>query len=138
MRAPGQNQPGLDRAGQVCHYAAIVITKGKTMEVCIAVMHGKPVMLKLLDGVVYLDNEPQPIKNLGEEELAAFSDAIRATPPSADPGHEALLNARRAAFIVTLLGKAVGDECISTLTHILEHVHADVLEYLGENGDRDA
>lgn len=108
------------------------------MEVCIAVMHGKPVMLKLLEGVVYLDNEPQPIKNLGEEELAAFSQAVRAVPHGADPGYEALRNAKRAAFIVTLLGKAVGDECISTLTHILDHVHADVLEYLGENGDQDA
>lgn len=108
------------------------------MEVCIAVMHGKPVMLKLLNGVVYLDNEPQPIKNLGEEELAAFSEAVRAIPGGADPGCEALRNAKRAAFIVTLLGKAVGDECISTLTHILDHVHADVLAYLGENGDQDA
>lgn len=108
------------------------------MEVCTAVMHGKPVMLKLLEGVVYLDNEPQPIKNLSEAELTAFSEALGATPHGADPGCEALLNAKRAAFIVTLLGKAVGDECVSTLTHILDHVHADVLEYLGENGDNNA
>lgn len=108
------------------------------MKVCIATMHGKPVMLELREGVVFLDNEPQPIKNLGEEELAALDEALRAVPEGADPGYEALRNARRAAFIVTLLGKAVGDECISRLTHILEHVHADVLEYLGENGDHDA
>lgn len=59
-------------------------------------------------------------------------------PSGADPGYAALLNAKRAAFIANLLGKAVGDECISTLTHILDHVHADVLDYLGENGDHDA
>ena len=95
------------------------------MEVCIANMHGKAVMLELREGVVFLDNEPQPIKNVTEEELA-------------DPGYEALVNAKRAAFIVNLLGRAVGDECISQLTHILDHVHYDVLEYLGENGDSDA
>lgn len=43
------------------------------MEVCIACMHGKPIMLELREGVVFLDNEPQPIKNLSEEELTAFS-----------------------------------------------------------------
>jgi len=73
-----------------------------------------------------------------EEELAAFSEAVRAIPYSTDPGYEALVNAKRAAFIVNLLGRAVGDECISQLTHILDHVHYDVLEYLGENGDSDA
>lgn len=105
------------------------------MEVCIAYMHGKPIMLELRDGVAYLDNEPQPIKNLGEDELAAFSESIRAIPYSADPGYDALVNAKRAAFIVDLLGRAVGDECVSALSHILDHVHYDVLEYLGETGE---
>ena len=50
------------------------------MEVCIANMHGKAVMLELREGVVFLDNEPQPIKNVTEEELAAFSEAVRAIP----------------------------------------------------------
>lgn len=76
---------GLDRGGQVCHYAATVITKGKTMEVCIACMHGKPIMLELREGVVFLDNEPQPIKNLSEEELTAFSEAVRRCPPARTP-----------------------------------------------------
>lgn len=55
------------------------------MEVCIANMHGKAVMLELREGVVFLDNEPQPIKNVTEEELAAFSEAVRAIPYSTDP-----------------------------------------------------
>ena len=108
------------------------------MEVCIAYMRGKAVMLELRDGVVFLDNEPQPVKNVTEEELTAFSEAVRAIPYSADPGYTALVNAKRAAFIVSLLGRAVGDECVSRLTHILDHVHYDVLKYLGENGDSDA
>lgn len=37
-------------------------TKGKRMEVCIAYLHGKPVMLELRDGIVYLDNAPNPLK----------------------------------------------------------------------------
>lgn len=54
------------------------------------------------------------------------------------PGYDALVNAKRAAFIVELLGRAVGEECVSLLTHILDHVHYDVLEYLGETGENDA
>ena len=108
------------------------------MEVCIAYMHGKPMMLALREGVTYLNDEPQPIKYLTEEQLQEFSDSIRAIPYSADPGYDALVNARRAAFIVDLLGRAVGEECVSMLTHILDHVHYDVLEYLGETGEEDA
>ena len=115
---------GLDSAGQVCHHLQIVTARGAIMEVCIGYMHGKAVMLELRDGVVFLDNEPQPVKNVTEEELTAFSEAVRAIPYSTDP--------------VSLLGRAVGDECVSRLTHILDHVHYDVLEYLGENGDNDA
>lgn len=113
-------------------------TKGKRMEVCIAYLHGKPVMLELRDGIVYLNNDPQPIKYVSEEELRAFSAAVQAIPYSTDPGYEALVNAKRAAFIVDLLGRTVGEECVSLLTHILDHVHSDVLEYLGETGDNDA
>lgn len=108
------------------------------MEVCIAYMHDKPVMLALREGIAYLNDEPQPIKYLTEEQLQEFSNAIGAIPYSADPGYDALLNARRAAFIVDLLGRAVGEECVSRLTHILDHVHYDVLEYLGETGEEDA
>lgn len=108
------------------------------MEVCIAYMHGKPVMLELREGIAYLDAEPQPIKYLSEEQLQEFSDSIRAIPYTADAGYDAMVNAKRAAFIVTLLGSAVGEECVSRLTHILDHVHYDVLEYLGETGEEDA
>ena len=113
-------------------------TKGITMEVCIAYLRGKPIMLELRDGIAYLDNEPQPIKYLDEAKLQEFSDSIQAIPYSADPGYQALVNSKRAAFIVTLLGSAVGDECVSKLTHLLDHVHYDVLEYLGETGEEDA
>lgn len=107
------------------------------MKVCIAYMHGKPVMLELRNGIAYIDDEPQPIKYLEEAQLQEFSDAIQAIPYSEDPGYEALLNAKRAAFIAELLGRAVGDDCITLLTHILDHVHYDVLEYLGETGEEE-
>ena len=105
------------------------------MKVCIAYMHGKPVMLELRDGVAYIDDEAQPIKNLAPEMLQNFSESINAIPYSADQGYDALVNAKRAAFIVDLLGRAVGDECVSRLTHILDHVHYDVMEYHAETGD---
>ena len=34
------------------------------MQVCIAIMHGNPVMLELREGVPYINDEPQPIKHL--------------------------------------------------------------------------
>ena len=108
------------------------------MKVCIAYRHGKPIMLELRDNIAYINDEPQPIKNLSTEMLQDFSESISTIPYSADPGYDALVNAKRAAFIVDLLAKAVGDECVSKLTHILDHVHYDVMEYLGETGDNNA
>ena len=63
--------------------------------------------------------------------------AVSAIPDDGDPGNVALVNAKRAAFIVDLLGHAVGDECVSYLTHVLDHVHYDVMEYLGETDPQD-
>ena len=63
------------------------------------------------------------------------AEAVSAIPDDGDPGNVALVNAKRAAFIVDLLGHAVGDECVNLLTHILDHVHYDVMEYLGETED---
>lgn len=105
------------------------------MEVCIAYRHGRAVMLALREGIVYIDDEPQPIKGLEEEELKAFSAAVSAIPYSVDEGYAALVNARRASFLVSLLGRAVGDECINRLTELLEGVHSEVLTYLGEYED---
>ncbi len=104
-----------------------------TMEICIAYMRGKPIMLSLKEGIVYIGEEAQPIKNVTENELKEFAAAVASIPYSTDPGYQALVNARRAAFIATLLGRAVGEECVSKLGHILDSVHYDVLEYLGEN-----
>lgn len=106
------------------------------MQVCIAIMHGNPVMLELREGVPYINDEPQPIKHLTEDDLVAFHEAVSAIPDDGDPGNVALVNAKRAAFIVDLLGHAVGDECVSYLTHVLDHVHYDVMEYLGETDPR--
>lgn len=105
------------------------------MEVCIGEMHGKPVMLSLKDGIAYLDGEAEPIKNLTEKELEDFQASIDTLPHSDDPGYPALVNSIRAAFIAKLLSKAVGDETIDRLTHILDHVHYEVLQYLGETGE---
>ncbi len=102
------------------------------MEVCLGDMHGKPVMLKLENGIAYLNGEAQPIKNLTEKELAEYQKELDGLAVSSDPGYEALVNAVRAAFIARLLGKAVGDECVDTLSHILDHVHYEVLKYLGD------
>ena len=87
------------------------------MQVCIAIMHGNPVMLELREGVPYINDEPQPIKHLTEDDLVAFHEAVSAIPDDGDPGNVALVNAY--------------------LTHVLDHVHYDVMEYLGETDPQD-
>ena len=110
--------------------------KDISMQVCIAIMHGNPVLLELRDGIPHINGEAQPIKQLTEEKLAAFQQELDAIPQGDDEaGYAALVNAKRAAFIVDMLGHAVGDECVNLLTHILDHVHYDVMEYLGETED---
>jgi hypothetical protein len=101
------------------------------MEVCIATMHGRDIMLSLRSGLVLLDGEVLPVKHLTVKELEKFRSEVEAIPRTGDTrGLQALVNAKRAAFIVRLLGRAVGDDCITTLTHILDHVHNDVQAYL--------
>lgn len=103
------------------------------MKVNLGDLHGKPVWLELKDGVAYLDGEAEPIKNLTETELAEYQKELDDLPQSQDPGYEALVNAVRCDFISKLLQKAVGDECIDTLSHILDHAHYEVQKYLGED-----
>jgi hypothetical protein len=101
------------------------------MEVCIATMRDRDIMLGIRDGLVLLDGEIMPIKHLTVEELEKFRDEVAAVPQDMEPeGRQALINAKRASFIAGLLGKAVGDDCISELTHILDYVHWDVQQYL--------
>ena len=50
------------------------------MQVCIAIMHGKPVLLELRDGIPHINGEAQPIKQLTEEKLAAFQQELDAIP----------------------------------------------------------
>ncbi|MDR1857792.1 MAG: hypothetical protein LBR22_11700 [Desulfovibrio sp.] len=102
------------------------------MEVCIATMRGRPVMLSLLDGIAHIDGAPQPIKRLTEEELAAFAASLDAVTCEDIAGRDAMLDAKRAAFVVELLGRAVGDDCVTQLTHILDHLHYNVQVFLGE------
>ena len=102
------------------------------MKITLAEIHGKPVTLELKDGIAYINGEPEAIKNLAESELEEFQHEIDELPPSEDPGYAALVNAVRAAFLARLLGKAVGDDSVSRITHILDHVHYDVQKYLGE------
>jgi hypothetical protein len=127
----------LDRAGQVCHYGR-PYNQGETYG-SVHRLSARQAGYAGAQGRHRLsNNEPQPIKYVSEEELRAFSAAVQAIPYSTDPGYEALVNAKRAAFIVDLLGRTVGEECVSLLTHILDHVPYDVLDYRGEPGANDA
>ncbi|MBQ7617730.1 MAG: hypothetical protein IJS50_02535 [Desulfovibrio sp.] len=103
------------------------------MEICLAEFGDQTVRLALRDGLVYLDDEIQPIKHLTEEELLSFQEELAAVPVSDDPGYAALIDAKRTQFIVSLLGRAVGEECIDKLTSLLDQLHFRVLQYLEED-----
>ncbi|MCR4666566.1 MAG: hypothetical protein K5657_04645 [Desulfovibrio sp.] len=107
------------------------------MEICLADFGTEPIILTLRDGVVLINDEVQPIKYVTEEELIAFNEKIKAIPESDDLGHEALRNAQRTQFVVSLLGRAVGEECVSYLTSILNQLHSRVIAYLEDDDECD-
>ena len=100
------------------------------MEVCLANIHGQPVTFALDNGVALLNGEAVPIKGVTAADLEAFQTELEHIPASDDPGYAALINAVRANFIAKLLSHAVGEECVDELTHILGHVHDEVINYL--------
>ncbi len=103
------------------------------MEVCLAYMRGAPVMLRFQEGIAYINDAPVAVKGLTEEHMQNFSKTISDIPYTANPeDYKALVNAKRAAFLATLLGFAVGDDCVNVITNILDSVHYEVLLYLGE------
>ncbi len=103
------------------------------MEVCIAYMRDKPVMLRLEEDIAYINDEALAMKGVSQNMLQEFSAGIAAIPYSTDEqGYKALVNAKRAAFVSSLLGHAVGDDCVDKLSAILDSVHYEVLLYLGE------
>lgn len=102
------------------------------MQAELAIVGGKPVILELRDGVVYIDGEAQPIKNLTEEEVKQFRDDLESVTAADEESARALADAIRAPFIMNLIGKAAGDECVDKLSDLLDRVHYGVLKYLGE------
>ncbi len=103
------------------------------MEVCIAYMRGKPVMMRIHEDIVYINDEEQAILGLTIKDLEEFSKSIAAIPYNTDQeAYQALVNAKRTAFLAGILGKCVGDECVNKVSQILDSVHYDVLRYLGE------
>lgn len=100
-------------------------------EVILAEIHGGPVTFALDNGLSLLNGEPVPVKGVTVEDLDEFQAELDSIPASEDSaGHAALINAVRAAFIAKLLSHAVGDDCVDELSHILGHVHDDVVQYL--------
>ncbi len=103
------------------------------MEVCLGYVRNEAMMLRLEDDIAFINGEAQALKGVDKQMLEEFSAAIAAIPYSSDQeGYNALLNARRAAFLSALLGCSVGDECVDKVSAILDSVHYEVLKYLGE------
>ena len=102
------------------------------MEVCIARIKGKEVMLKLDGQLVFIDGQIEHIRGLTDEIMHDFAAELAAVPFEEHPGYEARLNARRAAFLAKLLGMAASEESQDVVTRLLDSVHYDVLVFLGE------
>ena len=100
------------------------------MEVCIALIRGKEIMLKLEGELVYIDGQLEHIRGLTYEILQNFAEELAAVPFTDNPGYQARLNARRAAFLAKLLGLAASESTQDTVTRLLDSVHYDILEFL--------
>jgi len=106
------------------------------MEVCIARIKGREIMLKLEAQRVYIDGQIEHIRGVTDEILHDFAAELAAVPFEEHPGYQARLNARRAAFLATLLGMAASEDSQDVVTRLLDSVHDDVLAFLGEaDGD---
>ena len=102
------------------------------MEICIAQVKGRPIMLKYEPPLVYIDGQIEHVKGLTEQDLLDFKHELDSVPVDDTPGYHARLNARRAAFLARLLGLAAAEESQDVIMRLLDHVHYDVLEFLGE------
>jgi len=102
------------------------------MEVCIARVKGRDIMLKLEDRLVYIDGQVEHIRGLTHEILHGFAEELALVPVTDPPAYQARLNARRVAFLARLLGMAASEDSQDTVTRLLDSVHYDVLEFLGE------
>jgi len=102
------------------------------MEVCIALVKGREIMLKLEDQLVYIDGRIEHIRGLTHEALRDFAEELAAVPFTDHPEYQARLNARRVAFLSKLLGMAAAEESQDVVVRLLDSVHYDVLEFLGE------
>ena len=106
------------------------------MEVCIAQVKGRKIMLKLEGRLVYIDGQIEHIRGLTDEILRDFAAELAAVPFEEDPACQARLNARRAAFLAKLLGMAASEDSQDAVSRLLDSVHYDVLVFLGEaDGD---
>jgi len=106
------------------------------MEVCIARIKGRDILLKLEGQLVYIDGQVEHIRGLTHEMLRDFAEDLAAVPVTEESVFQARLNARRAAFLARLLGMAASEDSQDVLSRLLDSVHYDVLEFLGEGGDR--
>jgi len=102
------------------------------MEVCIARIKGKDIMLRLKGQLVYIDGRIEHISGLTHDMLHGFAEELATVPFADHPGYQARLNARRAAFLSRLLGLAASEDCQDAVARLLDIVHYDVLEFLGE------
>ena len=103
------------------------------MEVCIARIKDRDILLKLEGRLVYIDGQIEHIRGLTHEMLRVFAEELAAVPVTEDPGYQARLNARRAAFLARLLGMAASEDSQDLVSRLLDSVHYDVLEFLGES-----
>jgi hypothetical protein len=102
------------------------------MEVCIAQIKDRNIMLKLEGRHVYIDGQIEHIRGLTDETLHNFAAELAAIPHEEHPGYQARLNARRAAFLARLLGMAASEGSQDVVSRLLDSVHHDVLVFLGE------
>ena len=103
------------------------------MAVNIGFLHGEPQILEVRGGLVFINDTPQPIKYVTEEQVESFRQVLDALPQEDAPGAGALRAAKRIEFVLDLLKHTFGDECSDYLEHLIGHLHHEVTAYLAED-----
>ena len=97
------------------------------MSFIIGYLNGEPQELTLINGMVHINNQIQPIKNVTEEEIRLMEQALEDVPEGDEEGREAFRNARRIEFLVSLLSRTFGDEATDFLEQLIGNLLIRIL-----------
>ena len=105
------------------------------MSVNLGEINGVEQVLSLLGGLVYVNDEPLAVKGVTPEEVESLTSELAEIMAPDEEGLEAMRNAKRLQFVMSMLERAVGEGTVEYLTKLSGRLQYRVLCYLGEADD---